>query len=261
MSKHPVLFVSHGSPMLAITDSPAQRCLKQLSKTLPRPKAVVIISAHWESMGGPAVSLASAPETIHDFGGFSPVLRDIRYPAPGAPEIAEQAATLLQEAGFEVRRSRDRGLDHGAWIPMYLMYPDANIPTFQVSVLRGASAAEHERLGRALAALREQGVLIIGSGSLTHNLYEFGGRSLDSAVPSWVSDFSTWMMERLHDNQKEASWDYRQQAPFAARNHPTDEHLMPLFVAMGAAGDNWQAERIHASVEYSVLAMDVYAFS
>lgn len=261
MSKLPALFVSHGSPMLAITDSPAQRYLMQLGKALPRPKAVVIISAHWESSGVPAVSLATAPETIHDFGGFSAALYRIQYRAPGAPELAEQAAMLLQEAGFPVQRSRDRGLDHGAWIPMYLMYPDADIPTFQISLLRGAGAAEHERMGRALATLREQGVLIIGSGLLTHNLYEFGGKSIDAPVPTWVSDFSTWMMAHLHGTQTEALLDYRQQAPFAVRNHPTDEHLMPLFVAMGVAGENWQAERIHASVEYGVLAMDVYAFS
>jgi 4,5-DOPA dioxygenase extradiol len=247
--------------MLALEDSPASRFLLELGKTLPKPKAIIIVSAHWESIGGPAVSLASRPETIHDFGGFPPALFAIEYPAPGAPDAAARAALLLDQAGFPVKRSSDRGLDHGAWVPLRLMYPDADIPVAQVSVLRNATPEEHEKLGRALAALRDEGVLIIGSGSLTHNLYEFRGQPIDAPVPAWVSDFGTWMMQMLRDNQREDLLDYRKRAPHAARNHPTEEHLMPLFVAMGAAGDGAKAVRIHASFEYGILAMDVYAFS
>ncbi len=261
MDKAPVLFISHGSPALALTDSPAHRFLTQLSRDLPRPVAIVMVSAHWEARGGVAVSLSPQPETIYDFGGFSPALRTIRYSAPGAPDIAEQVATQLEQAGFQVGRSPTRGLDHGAWVPLHLMYPEADIPTFQVSIVHGASAAEHVRLGRALAALREQNVCIIGSGSMTHNLYEFRGQPLDSPTTAWVAGFSNWMNERLETRETDALLDYREQAPHAAQNHPTDEHLMPLYVAMGAAGEDWQARRIHHSVEYGVLAMDVYAFS
>jgi 4,5-DOPA dioxygenase extradiol len=261
MSTLPTLFISHGSPMLAIDDSPARRFLLELGKTLPRPKAIIVISAHWESIGAPAVSFASRPETIHDFGGFPPALFAIEYPAQGAPETAARAAELLEHAGFSVRRSPDRGLDHGAWVPLRLMYPDADIPVTQISVLRNATPAEHEKLGRALAKLRDEGVLIIGSGSLTHNLYEFRGQPIDAPVPSWVSDFGTWMMNMLQDNERAALLDYRRRAPSAERNHPTEEHLLPLYVAMGAAGDGARAERIHASFEYGILAMDVYAFS
>ena len=261
MNRLPALFISHGSPMLAFDDSPARRFLLELGRKLPRPKAVIVVSAHWESMGGPAVSLAARPETIHDFGGFPAPLYAIRYPARGAPDTAARAAELLEQSGFTVKRSTDRGLDHGAWVPLRLMYPDADIPIAQISVLRGATPAEHERLGRALASLRDEGVLIVGSGSLTHNLYEFRGNDIDAPVPTWVSDFDAWMMEMLRDNRRDALLDYRAQAPHAVRNHPTEEHLLPLFVAMGAGGENAKAERIHASYEYGVLAMDVYSFS
>lgn len=260
MDRLPTLFISHGSPMLAIVDSPARRFLLELGARLPRPKAILVASAHWESLGGPAVSLAAHPDTIHDFGGFPAELFAIQYPAPGAPEVAARAAALLEQAGYAVRRSPDRGLDHGAWVPLRLMYPDADIPVTQVSVLHGATPAEHEKMGRALSALRDEGVLIVGSGSLTHNLYELRGNAIDAPAPPWVSDFGDWMKAMLHDNQRAALLDYRRQAPSAARNHPTEEHLLPLFVVMGAAGEGAQAEQMHASVEYGVLAMDVYAF-
>jgi 4,5-DOPA dioxygenase extradiol len=260
MTRLPSLFISHGSPMLAIQESPAHRFLQGLGKTLPRPTAILVASAHWETMDGPAVSLASEPDTIHDFGGFPRALFEIRYPAPGAPETAARAAALLERAGVAVKTSTVRGLDHGAWVPLRLMYPDAAIPVAQVSVVRGATPAEHLRIGHALNSLRDEGVLVIGSGSLTHNLSEFRGQGIDAPVPAWVSDFDVWMKERLERNDSQALLDYREQAPFAVRNHPTEEHLLPLFLAMGAAGEAAKAERLHSSYEYGVLAMDVYAF-
>lgn len=261
MTRLPTLFISHGSPMLALEDSPARRFLLELGKTLPRPKAVVVFSAHWETVGGPAVGLASRPQTIHDFGGFPPALYALQYPAAGATDVAQRAAALLEQAGFTVARDAGRGLDHGAWVPLRLMYPDADVPVAQVSVLRGASPADHERLGRALADLPGEGVLVIGSGSLTHNLYEFRGQGMDAPVPDWVSAFDDWMAAQLENGRRDALLDYRAQAPHAARNHPTEEHLLPLFAAMGAAGEGAQSKRIHASYEYGVLAMDVYGFS
>ena len=247
--------------MLAISDSPARRFLLQLGKSLPRPKAILVASAHWETMGGFAVSLAAHPETIHDFGGFPDALFDIHYPAQGAPATAARAADLLEQAGIAVERNATRGLDHGAWVPLRLMYPDADIPTAQVSLRYGASPAVHEQMGKALRKLREDDVLIIGSGSLTHNLGAYRGDSIDAQVPSWVSDFGGWMHARLQANQREALLDYQAQAPFAVRNHPSEEHLLPLFTAMGAAGDTAKAERLHASYEYAALAMDMVAFS
>jgi 4,5-DOPA dioxygenase extradiol len=261
MAPLPSLFVSHGSPMLALQDSPARRFLQQLGQTLPRPQAILVVSAHWETAGGPAVSLAQQPETIHDFGGFPRALFEMQYPAPGAPEAAELAAALLASAGIPVGRSATRGLDHGAWVPLRLMYPDADIPVAQLSIVRGASPARHEAMGRALAALREEGVLILASGSLTHNLHEFRGQGVDAPVPGWVSEFGAWMQARLEADDRAALLDYRRAAPYAAENHPTDEHLLPLFVAMGAAGEGAHATQVHASFEHGILAMDAYAFS
>ena len=260
MSSLPTIFVSHGSPMLALQDSPARRFLLELGKSLPRPRAIVVVSAHWETLHGPAVSLAQAPETIHDFGGFPRALFEIRYPAPGAPAAAERAAALLEAAGIPVGRSAGRGLDHGAWVPLSLMYAQADIPVAQLSIVRGAGPAEHERIGQALAALRDEGVLVLASGSLTHNLREFRGQGIDAPVPHWVGGFETWMKERLEANDRAALLDYRRAAPFAVENHPTDEHLLPLFVALGAAGPGARATRLHAGVEHGVLAMDAYAF-
>jgi 4,5-DOPA dioxygenase extradiol len=261
MSALPTLFLSHGSPMLALQDSPARRFLQGLGKSLGRPKAIVMVSAHWETRGGPAVSLAERPETIHDFGGFPRALFEIQYAAPGAPEAAERTAGLLEAAGIPVGRSAQRGLDHGAWVPLSLMYQDADIPVTQLSIVHGASPAEHERLGRSLAALRGEGVLVVGSGSLTHNLYEFTGQGIDAPVPDWVSEFEVWMKARLESSDRTALRDYRRAAPFAANNHPTEEHLLPLFVAMGAGGPEARATQLHASVEHGVLAMDAYAFA
>jgi 4,5-DOPA dioxygenase extradiol len=261
MAPLPAIFLSHGSPMLAIQDSSARRFLQDLSQSLPRPAAVAVVSAHWETAGGPAVSLATNPQTIHDFGGFPRELFEIQYPAPGAPAVAERAAQLLEAGGWRVGRPAQRGLDHGAWVPMSLMYPDADIPVTQISILHGAGPAEHLRLGQALRALRDDGVLIIASGSMTHNLYEFRGQAVDAPAPQWVSEFEAWMKDRLERGDRAALLDYRAQAPFAEKNHPSDEHLLPLYVAMGAAGPDGTATQLHQSIEHGVLAMDVYSFN
>ncbi len=256
----PTLFVSHGSPMLAVEDSPARRFLAGWHERIARPAAILVVSAHWELSGGPAVSVTAQPGTIHDFGGFPRELYELQYPAPGAPEVAQHVVKLLQDAGYDVKTSNSRGLDHGAWVPLSLMYPNADIPVFQVSLIHGAGPEEHYRLGAALQSLRTRGVLIIGSGSLTHNLYEFVGHRLDDPAPDWVSDFENWMAAALDAGRLSELMDYRTRAPNAVRNHPTEEHLLPLFVALGAAGERLVASRIHASHTYGILAMDVYSF-
>jgi 4,5-DOPA dioxygenase extradiol len=261
MSPLPTIFLSHGSPMLALQNSPARRFLQGLGGSLPQPKAIVVFSAHWETMSAPTVSLAERPATIHDFGGFPKALFDIQYHAAGAPEVAEQAAVLFAAAGIPFGRSMQRGLDHGTWVPLSLMYPQADVPVTQISLVRGAGPAAHETLGRALAQLRHEGVLVIGSGSLTHNLYEFRGQAVDSPAPSWVSEFEIWMRERLEAGDHAALLEYRNCAPSAVQNHPTEEHLLPLFVAMGAAGAGAKAQLLHSSIEHGVLAMDAYAFN
>ena len=261
MNTLPVLFVSHGSPMLAVEDGPARRFLMEWPKRIARPQAILVVSAHWQSGGGPELSLTAQPMTIHDFGGFPRELFEIQYPAPGAPAVAEQAAHLLRDAGYTVKQNATRGLDHGAWVPLSLMYPHADVPVFQVSLIHGAGPAEHYRLGAALQALRAQGVLIIGSGALTHNLYEFRGQGPNDPEPQWVTDFAGWVAETLAAGRVDELLDYRRRAPYAERNHPTEEHLLPLFVALGAAGDSTVVERVHRSNTYGILAMDAYMFS
>lgn len=261
MKQQPALFISHGSPMLVMEDSPARRFLSDWRRNHQPPQAILVASAHWEYRGGPAVGTAAQPATVHDFGGFPPALYEIDYPAPGAPNLAEKAMHLLREAGYPVKSVDKRGLDHGAWAPLILMYPDAEIPVFQVSLIAGGSPRDHYRYGRTLQTLRNEGVLIIGSGSLTHNLYEFMGHAREDRAPAWVTEFEFWVERALLEGRYEALMDYRKLAPYAGRNHPTDEHLLPLFFALGAAGDETLATKLHSSHTYGVLSMDAYLFT
>lgn len=257
----PTLFISHGSPMLAVEPGPYGAAWKKIADSLPRPRAILVVSAHWNTRQ-PALSLAVTPETIHDFGGFPSVLYEIRYPAPGAPELAQRVQLLLSEAGLPVAMAPDRGLDHGAWVPLRHMYPDADIPVTQLSVQPGLDAAWHLRLGDALRSLREDGVLIIASGSLTHNLHEadFGDASAEPSE-EYANDFQAWIHGALQRGDRAALMDWQAQAPYARRAHPTQEHLLPLFVAYGAGGEHPAVQRPLASFSLGVLAMDCYVFS
>jgi 4,5-DOPA dioxygenase extradiol len=259
MDRFPTLFLSHGSPLLALQDSAAGRFLDGLGATLPRPRAIVVASAHYES---PQVSVGGAtrPATVHDFGGFSPELYRLRFDAPGAPELAERLAGLLWEAGISAAVDRERGLDHGAWVPLRRMYPDATIPVVPVSVDPRGDARSHLALGRALRPLRDEGVLLLGSGGFVHNLGLLEWGDIDAAVPRWAEEFSRWMHARLAAGDLEAVADWQARAPHARRAHPTVEHLMPLFVALGAAGPEPQVRVLHRSQEYGSLALDAFAF-
>ena len=255
----PSLFLSHGAPTLPLSDTPARTFLSQLGATLERPKAILVVSAHWET-AQPTVNAVERNDTIHDFGGFPRALYDMRYPAPGSPSVAARVVELLGAAGLATKTDTKRGLDHGAWVPLILMYPQADIPVLQLSVQPHLGPEHHLRVGRALAALRDEGVLIIGSGSFTHDLSEFRGHALNDPAPAWVNSFADWFHDALIADKTAALLDYRRQAPYATKNHPTEEHLLPLYVALGAAGEGAQAERLHTSSTYSVLRMDVYAF-
>ena len=255
----PSLFLSHGAPTLPLTDAPARSFLSGLGSGLPRPRAILVVSAHWETES-PMVSSVERNETIHDFYGFPRPLYELTYPAPGLPSLAQDIARLLRAAGLSCGIDTARGLDHGAWVPLLLMYPQADIPVLQLSVQPHLGPAHHLELGRALAPLRGEGVLVIGSGSLTHDLSEFRGQGLDAPAPDWVSRFGDWFGEKLEAGQTGDLLDYRRLAPFAVKNHPSEEHLLPLYAALGAAGAHWRAEQLHASATYAVLRMDVYAF-
>lgn len=255
----PTVFLSHGSPMLAVQDSPAGRFLHDLGAALPRPKAIVVASAHFTGER-PSVGAAALPETVHDFGGFPAQLYDIAYPAPGEPGLAAAIAQRLTEAGLHPEIRPHHGLDHGVWVPLRRMYPQADIPIVPLSVNPMADAAHHFEVGRALAWLRDEGVLVIGSGGFVHNLGELDWRHPDAPMPTWASEFAAWMCDRLSNNDTSALFDWERQAPHPQRAHPTVEHLMPLFVALGAGGDAPAVRTLHRSHEFGSLALDAFAF-
>ncbi|WP_282271875.1 class III extradiol ring-cleavage dioxygenase [Stenotrophomonas sp. PS02298] len=258
-SSLPSLYISHGSPMTALEPGLVGPRLAELAAGMQRPRAIVMASAHWLGHA-PQVSAAAEPETIHDFGGFPEPLYQLQYPAPGAPALAREVAQRLADAGLQPGIDPQRGLDHGAWVPLRYLYPEADIPVLQVSIQPRLGPKHQFALGRALAPLREQGVLLIGSGSITHNLHDWRNYQDGKEAP-YVRPFIHWVEQKLAANDVQAMFDYRQQAPFAAQAHPTDEHLLPLYFAMGAAGsDQLGARRIDAGIDMGFLAMDIYRF-
>lgn len=262
MPRLPVLFVSHGSPTHALDAGAAGAAWDALGQSLPRPQAVLAISPHWDT-GAPMVSAAERADTIHDFYGFPQPLYEIDYPAPGAPALACRVATLLEAAGIRTTVHPNRGLDHGAWVPLRRMYPQADVPVTQLSTQFREGPAHHYRLGQALAPLADEGVLLFATGGITHNLRDFFADLAPGAVAPYVDAFRNWMLDRIRAGDTDALLDYRRQAPHAARAHPTDDHLMPLYVALGAAGARSAngVERVHDSVDRGVMAMDAYVFS
>jgi 4,5-DOPA dioxygenase extradiol len=261
-TRMPTLFVSHGSPMMAIEDSAARRFLSGLGARLPRPRAVVVLSAHHDDAVA-TVTAVERPDTIHDFGGFPRALYELRYAAPGAPSLAAQIATRLTAASVPAELDRRRGLDHGAWIPLSLMYPLADVPVLQVSIDSAQTPAYHFALGRALRPLRDEGVLVIGSGGATHNLrlyFHAADRNDASPPPEWVEAFNEWVAGAVEARRFDDLLSYGARAPYARQNHPTPEHFLPLFATLGAAFDDEQGRRIHASYDRGLLSLDAYSF-
>ncbi len=248
----PSVFLSHGAPTLVIEDSPGRDFLATLGRKLGKPTAVIAVSAHWTTRV-PAVGGAARPDTVHDFHGFPKALYDLRYPAPGAPALAERVRDLT---GALV--DPNQGLDHGAWVPLMLMYPEADIPVTQLSVMPYQSAADHIALGRALAPLRREGVLILGSGGAVHNLRDF--RFGETRPADWARGFADWLDGTLTAGDVEAVAEWKTRCPESRVAHPTDEHFLPLPVALGAAGDGVRTERLHAGFEHGSIGMHAYAF-
>ena len=257
MSRLPALFVSHGAPSLPLdVQHPTHAFLKTLGSTLSAPKAILAVSAHWDTRH-PALTAAAHPDTVHDFYGFPEELYRMRYGAPGSMELVQRTAGLLEGAGLEVHADEERGLDHGAWVPLMLMYPEARIPVVQLSLQTPAGAAHHLAVGQALAPLRDEGVLILASGGATHNLREFF-RPAPGQDESYVPRFSEWLKHTLEAGDKDSLVDYRRLAPDAVRAHPSEEHFFPVLVAAGAGG---KAERIHTAMTGASLSMDAYKFA
>jgi 4,5-DOPA dioxygenase extradiol len=253
----PTLFISHGAPTFALEPGLLGPRLAALGEELDV-AAVIVVSAHWQTRGV-RITTSTAPETIHDFGGFAPELYRLRYPAPGAPTVAAQARDLLEGSGFSVVLDQERGLDHGAWVPLLHLIPDAHVPVIQVSMPFDLDTAGAWRLGRALAPLREHRVLIVGSGSLTHNLYEV--RQNGSESQPYAREFTAWVRDAVVAGDTDRLIRYRRNAPHAERAHPTEEHFLPLLVALGAAsGSTDTPSVIDGGMTYGVLSMESYAW-
>jgi 4,5-DOPA dioxygenase extradiol len=253
------LFLSHGSPMHAIEPGGAGKAWAALGKSLPKPRAVLIASAHWET-SVPMLTGNPRPQTIHDFGGFPAELYKISYAAPGAPDLATRTVGLLKAAEITAGVDGCRGLDHGAWVPLRWMYPNADIPVVQLSLQPALGTAHHLRLGAALAPLADEGVLIIGSGHTTHNLRDWMTNPRRAEPLRYAQGFADWVDAQLEAHDSGQLVAYRERAPEAARAHPTEEHFLPLFVAWGAAGTEAPVTRVVDGFEAGALSMASYRF-
>jgi 4,5-DOPA dioxygenase extradiol len=249
----PAYFVSHGAPSLPFDDVPARGFLRDLGREIGKPRAILAVSAHWDT-SAPQANRVAVNDTIHDFRGFSPALHAVRYPAPGDAALAQRVAMLT---GGTLDTAR--GLDHGAWVPLMLMYPGADVPVVQLSVQSHLGAAHHIALGRSIASLRQDNVLVIGTGGFVHNLRQLAAEG--APEPHWSQEFSGWMHEKLMAGDEAALADYRKAAPHAVLAQPTEDHFMPLFVAFGAANEKPKAARLHSSATFGSLRMDAYSFS
>jgi 4,5-DOPA dioxygenase extradiol len=256
-TEFPAIFVSHGSPAMVIEDCPTRDFLQQLGSEIGRPKAILCVSAHWTT-DQPMVTMHPQPPTVHDFYGFADELFTLQYPASGDPELAQRVISLL--AGQEIASARDmsRGFDHGAWSPLMLMYPAADIPVVQLSVQPRLNPAHHLAMGKALQSLRSEGILILASGAATHNLRDFFGRPLESAPLPYAEKFAEWLKDAVVNGHTVELLDYLNRAPEALRNHPTPEHFLPLFVALGAGGN--KGELLHDSFTYGALSMAAFSW-
>lgn len=257
MPAMPAVFISHGSPTFAIEPGRAGPQLAALGRQLPRPRAIVVVSPHWMTRGV-GITGALRPQTIHDFGGFAPELYRIQYPAPGDPVLAQRILALLTQAGWPAGIDPERGLDHGAWVPLLHLAPDADIPVLQVSLPVGLDGPAAYALGQALAPLADEGVLVVGSGSLTHNLYELRREGGEAAA--YAREFAQWIRAAVQAGDAARLVHAMAQAPHAQRAHPTDEHYLPLVVAAGAARARLPATVIEGGIELGVLSMDSFVF-
>lgn len=253
----PSFFIGHGAPSLAIENNEYTDYLKDLASQFPKPRAVVLFSAHWESREQ-RVSGSASYETIYDFSGFQKELYQIQYPAPGDLAVASEVQALFQQENIPAEIDTVRGLDHGAWVVLHLLYPDADIPVIALSVNRHLSNAEQYRIGKALSSLREKDILIIGSGGTVHNL-----RRLDwgaTQINPWAAEFDQWLEDKLTAWDLESLFKYDEIAPYAKEAVPTPEHFIPLLLAMGSGDAKQKATLLHRSYQYGNLSLSAWKF-
>ena len=257
MTLMPTLFVSHGPPTILLMEGATTDFLRSLGRQLPRPEGVLCVSAHWETVD-PQITTASRHETIHDFGGPR-TLFEMTYDAPGDPKLAREATKLIQDDGIRIDADRERGLDHGAWVPLMMMYPDANIPVVQLSVQTEHDPEHHLKLGQALKPLREKGVLIIGSGGAVHNLKDIDQYQIDSTPPEYVTAFDAWLERKTSAGSVPDLINFLHAAPDAGQAHPYPaEHFLSFFVPLGAAYEGAVGRKIHHEFMFGTLSMAAY---
>jgi len=253
IEKPPAVFVSHGSPMTALEKGPYAQALAQFGKTVD-PAAIVVISAHWQEPGI-RIAAGTHPELIYDFGGFPAELYQLKYDAPGSPELAGGVAAALKQAGFDATLDGQRGWDHGVWVPLRLMFPKAQIPVVEISLPMHWLPSELYKVGQVLGGLSSQGVMVLGSGGIVHNLRMMNWREKAAPVDSWAQSFQEWVKERVTGRELDALFQYEKLAPNAAWAVPTPEHFAPLFPVLGAAGESSELIPIFEGIEHGSMSM------
>lgn len=255
--KAPVLFISHGAPTFALEPGLLGTRLRILGDQLPDLKAVLVVSPHWQTKSVTVMTTVQ-PQTVHDFGGFPSNLYALQYPAAGQPKLAKAAARLLETGGFAANCDDRRGLDHGAWVPLMHLLPDAKVPVLQVSMPFNMTTLQALKLGQTLAPLRSQGVLMVASGAMTHNLYDYRQPGAQSAP--YAEEFTTWVRTAVLARAMNLLTDYRARAPHSVRAHPSEEHFLPLVIAMGASTDADEVTVLHGGIINGALSMESYAW-
>jgi 4,5-DOPA dioxygenase extradiol len=258
-ARMPVVFVSHGAPDALLKSPDTVAAWREISREIPAPKGILVISAHWEA-SHPTVSTATTLETIYDFSGFSPELYRMKYPAQGAPTLAKRVTALLSDAGLQGELNPNRGLDHGAWVPLTVMFPEADIPVTQLSLIRNGTTNMHFEIGKALAPLRDEGILILTSGAITHNFSWLNWHADGGEMPNPKAQaFGDWVANQIAAHDDAGLINYRR-ATNGAEAHPTEEHFMPLFVALGATNADIPT-RYRPRFTYDALSMDAYLWA
>ncbi|MDF2867573.1 MAG: Extradiol ring-cleavage dioxygenase [Gammaproteobacteria bacterium] len=252
----PALFISHGTPLVALLDDNYTQALTELGQQLDTPRAIVVMSAHGLSHQGVVEVTASLkPQLIYDFSGFPTALYQLQYPCPGSPQLAQQLVAQLSKAGIPAVLNSQAGLDHGVWIPLLRLFPSAQIPVIQISLPYPSSLAHIFNIGQALQSLRQEGVLLIGSGSATHNLSALNWQNLQSTTDTWATTFMTWLKQKIQQDSLDQLFSYQSLAPYVTKAHPTAEHFYPLFFTLGGKTNRDVAEILTDSYYYGNLSM------